>query len=134
MTAVASFDWRHVGLTGGFAVGRWAYSMDQPLFGSVPRQAHPIGELRLGAVTGLHGEISVGMHLPSLAPENAFRLGLAFGDSTGTSSFRVGAGHAGVYAGARLLTRDGFEFEPFGSIGGATKGQLGLSVKKRFYF
>lgn len=132
MTAAATFDWRYVGLTAGFAAGRWGYSPDQPLF-EPPRQSHPIGGLRLGRRTGLHGEIAAGTHFPAPAPEPAFRVGLAFGDSLERSTFRVGIGHGGVYAGARMLNKDGFEFEPFASFGSPTQRQIGMSVKKRFY-
>jgi hypothetical protein len=61
------------------------------------------------------------------------RAGLAFPDSSGRRTFRLGVSDGGAYVAGRLLNQQGFEFEPFVFFGGPHLYQAGFGMKKRFY-
>ena len=68
----------------------------------------------------------------SPAPTPLVRVGMAIPDTAGRNLLRIGLSDGGGYIGGQLVTRGGFEFEPFAVAGGTTLFQAGLTVRKRF--
>lgn len=137
VTAALEFDARYLGITAGVTGGKWSDTYEPPYFlvngdPLIESQLMPVVGLRLGRKTGLHGEIGFNTHTPAPTPGPIARVGLAFGDTTGTQAFRIGVTEIGAYAGARLLSNNGFEFEPFVMLDGDRAFQFGAGVKKRF--
>ncbi len=130
-SALITMDGNVAGLSLGIATGRWYYRSNYPVYeGNAPSQTMPIGGLRLGSLRKRHAEVMFGTGV-SPAPTALVRVGLAFPDSSGRNLFRLGVSDGGGYMGARFLTRQGLEIEPFAIFGGSSSYQGGIGIKQR---
>lgn len=133
-TASATLDGKWLGATVGFGAGQWVWKDERPLRTPVTGKQMPVWALRVGKLTGLHSEFEMGTFTPAPAPGPMGRLMVGFGDTSG-NRFRLGFEDRGsVLVTARIVSKAGFELEPYVSLGGVDeKGMIGMALKKRFY-
>lgn len=132
-TFAATLDRKYAGFTVGLATGKWNLHTDYPFAGpGVPSQTLPIAGLRVGKLTSTHVGIDVGTHTPTFAPAPLAKVYLGIGEKTGRNVFRVGFYDGGLMVSGRASNKEGFEVEPFLSLGSG-QSQFGVGLKKRFY-
>jgi hypothetical protein len=93
----------------------------------------PVAGVRFGRLTGTHIAVDVGGHTPAPAPGPLVKVYMGFAEKTGRNVLRVGFEEGGLMVSGRTLNEDGFEFEPYLSLGGSSQYQVGVGFKKRFY-
>jgi hypothetical protein len=120
-------DARSFGLTGGLLAGELIDSDGLPGTG-----VEVIAGARVGSLQGLFAELQYNDHEPTPNPHTRLKASVGYGFGQDGSNLRVGRWEGGVFLGGRIVTRSGFEIEPFvGVPGDELTSQYGLVVRQR---
>jgi hypothetical protein len=127
LSAMGQYDAPFLGVGLGGVVGKLVLDGDT-------QSLLPSASLRIGRLDRFFVEGRIFSHEPAPVPGPGLKLGAGFAIDPRGSTVRFGVSDAGVFGGANIVTRGGFEIDPFVAYGDEDVYQIGLAARQRFGF